>query len=72
MDIIPQLLEDEMGKKRHARALEILARDTGVPVDKVGRLYELELEKLKKGARIKDFLTLLVSRRVKDLLKNKG
>lgn len=71
MDITPQLLEDEMEKKRHERATEMLARDTGVPVEEISQLYQQELEKLKEGARIKDFLTLFVSRRVKELLKNK-
>jgi hypothetical protein len=70
MDITPQL-EDEVEKKRHAHAIQTLARDMGIPVEEVNQLYEQELEKLKEYARVKDFLPLIVSRRVKDLLKGK-
>lgn len=47
----------------------MLARDLGVPVDEVREFYEFELEELKQSAKVKDFLAVIVSRKVKEIIK---
>ena len=62
--------KDEKERELHLRAIDMLSRETGIVVAEIIPLYEMELEKLRKTARVNDFLTVLVSRRVKDVLKN--
>ena len=66
------LYEDENEKRIHATAIQILTRDEGSSEEEVRRLYEGILEELKKDAKVKSFLTILVSRKVKDLLHARG
>jgi len=47
----------------------MLAKDTGVPEEKVQVIYETMLCSLKERARIKDYLVILISRNVKDMIK---
>jgi hypothetical protein len=49
--------------------IEVLARETGVPVDTVQEIYRVELDKLENSARIKTFVSVLAHRRVKALLQ---
>lgn len=49
--------------------IELLARETGTPVDTVLEIYRAELDKLERSARIKTFVSVLVHRRVKALLE---
>jgi len=51
-------------------AIEALARETSRPVDEVKGIYEGEFARLRKGARIHDYLVLFASRRTRDLLAN--
>lgn len=62
------LYESEMKEKLHLNAIQILARETGMPAEVVSSLYESVFERLKSHARIKDFLPIFVSREVKDIL----
>ena len=55
----------------HERAIEALARESHVPIDQVAQLYELELTALKAGARITGFLTILTTRKVRALLRQR-
>ena len=48
--------------------IELLARETGTPVDAVRDLYRAERAKLEHSARIKTFIPVLTRRRVKELL----
>ncbi len=69
------LYDDETEKKLHKNAIEMLAMRIGVPIDDVERVYEIVLKRFKKRARIKDFLPVLVSRRVEYLIsvrRNRG
>jgi hypothetical protein len=52
--------------------IEVLARETGVPVDTVQEIYRVELDKLENSARIKTFVSVLAHRRVKALLQVEG
>lgn len=49
--------------------LELLARETGIPVDTVQEIYRVERDKLERSARIKTFVSVLAHRRVKALLQ---
>jgi Protein of unknown function (DUF3562) len=48
--------------------IEILARQTDTPIDKVQEIYSAEHNKLEQSARIKTFVPVLVHRRVKAIL----
>ncbi|MCX8116439.1 MAG: DUF3562 domain-containing protein [Desulfobacterota bacterium] len=62
------LYEDDLEKKQHLDAMQSLARDLkGVP-EEVFQIYEAVLREYKKKARIKLYLSILVSKRVKELL----
>ncbi len=64
------LYEDEREQRVHDHAVQLIARDVGRSVADVIPLYETELGQLKGRARIKDFLSVLVSQRVKEILLN--
>ena len=55
----------------HERAIEALAREAHVPIDQVAQLYEHELAVLTVGARITGFLTILTTRKVRDILRQR-
>jgi hypothetical protein len=48
--------------------IELLARETGTPVDTVQEIYRVERDKLERSARIKTYVSVLAHRRVKALL----
>ena len=48
--------------------IELLARETGTPVDTVQEIYRVERDKLERSSRIKTFVSVLAHRRVKALL----
>jgi Protein of unknown function (DUF3562) len=48
--------------------IELLARETKMPVETVHKVYAFEFAKLEQVARIKTFVPVLIRRRVKDLL----
>ena len=49
--------------------IELLARQTGTPVDTVQEIYRIERDKLERSARIKSYVSVLAHRRVKALLQ---
>lgn len=60
--------ENEMEGKIHLNAIQSLIRETGLPAETVSSLYESVFARLKHHARIKEYLPILVSREVKDIL----
>jgi hypothetical protein len=64
------LYDDEKEHALHRGAIYELARSSGLSEVEVGKIYERELEKLKKSARVKDFLPVLTHRLVKDNLRH--
>jgi hypothetical protein len=62
---------DEKEYGQHARAIQKLVQELGVPVEEVNRLYREILDVLKKDAKVRAFLPILVSRIVKDRLQHK-
>ena len=63
-DSIPSSVDDPV----HKHAIHALAEETRLPVERVGTLYAVELAQLTADARIKDYLPILISRRVRVIL----
>jgi hypothetical protein len=53
-------------------AIDQLAQKTGCSAEKVKRIYVVVLARLRSGARIQNFLTLLTSKKVHDILRETG
>jgi hypothetical protein len=64
------LYENVAEQRRHQAAIENVAQDLHRPIEIVYIVYELVLTRYKKTARIKDFLSPLVTKRVKELLQD--
>jgi hypothetical protein len=62
------LYEDETEQKQHFSAIQRLVRDVRSPEEEIRPLYEDVLKEFKSEARIKTFLSILVSKKVKELL----
>lgn len=62
------LYENEKEEQRHSNAIEMLAKDLGISVNRIHYLYEMILKEFIKDSKIKDYLPILVSRRVKDIV----
>ncbi len=63
--------ENEAEQERHSKAIQMLTREMGLPEEEIRRLYEDILCKINDGARIKEYLVVLVSRNVKDLIRRR-
>jgi hypothetical protein len=66
------LYEDENEKRQHVAAIQIIIRDERSSEEEIRLLYEGVLQELKREAKVKNFLTVIVSRKVKDLLHARG
>jgi hypothetical protein len=53
------------------RIVEVLARETEVPVAEVARLFEGERARLQRGARITGFLPIFAIRNVEEILRQR-
>ena len=63
------LYENEAEHRQHVLAMQFLASDTRSSEEIIRPLYEKVLYELKKEATVKHYLTIIVSRRVKSMLK---
>jgi hypothetical protein len=63
------LYDNDTERKLHTSAIQMLAREFEMSVEEIQGLYETMLGSLKETARVKDFLAVLVSRYVKDMIK---
>jgi len=66
------LYDNDTDRKMHSSAIQMLAREFNIPKERIQVLYEKMLSSLKEGARIKDYLVIVVSRNVKDMIKSNG
>jgi len=64
-----RLYEDEEERRRHSSAMRNLVKDEGMDEEDITRVYEEVLMEYKKDATIDIFLPILVSKKVKDLLR---
>jgi len=63
------LFGDAAEMKTHTGVIRQISRHLDIPEERVARLYEIVLKRYKTRARIKDFLIVLVERRVENLLR---
>jgi hypothetical protein len=62
---------DEVERRKHLVSIEKLAQQSGVSQTEIGKLYAEELERVLDSTKIRDFLPILIERKVKqDLNKN--
>ena len=66
------LYEDETEQKQHFRAIQTLVKDGRSSEEGIRHLYEGVLQEFKSEAKIKTFLSILVTKKVKELLHASG
>jgi hypothetical protein len=64
------VLSDEKEVDQHSRAIQKLAQELQLPTDEIRQYYMSVLDVLKKEAKIRAFLPVLVSRSVKERLRH--
>ena len=63
------LYDNDKDRKLHSSAIHMLAREFNIPKEEIQGMYETMLSNLKERARVKDYLAVLVSRNVKDMIR---
>ena len=63
-----KLYDNDKERKQHMGAMKSISENTGLTIDDVSLLYEVVLDKTRKGAKVKDYLPILVPRKVKYVL----
>ena len=64
-------MSDHVVQPQHLESdIELLARETDMPIETVHEIYNVEHAKLEQVARIKTYVPVLIRRRVKELLQN--
>ncbi|MDA8214989.1 MAG: hypothetical protein M0Z64_06905 [Nitrospiraceae bacterium] len=66
-----ELYDNDKERRLHLNAVEVLSLRIGASVEDVKKVYEIVLRRFKRLARVKDFLPILVSRRVEYLLNKR-
>lgn len=66
---IDELARNPVERKKHLDTIELLAAQSGVAKTEVERLYEAELERMRELARIRDYLPVLIGRKVREGLR---
>jgi hypothetical protein len=56
----------------HRAAIESLAQESSLSVDTVREIYEVELSNLESEARVMQFLPLITSRKVREVLRQRS
>ncbi len=64
--------DNDAEERQHSKAIQMLAKELGMPEKKIRELYEEFLCSIKGGARIKDYLIVLASRNVKDVIRRRS
>ncbi len=64
------MMDKETGPRNHEIAVENLAQSLNKPKERVVTLYQMVLRHYSRTARIKYYLSALVSKRVKDVLRD--
>ncbi len=65
------IFKDENEKRQHENAIHRISREMGISEETVTILYEEILEKYWGDSKIKSFLSILVSREVKETISSK-
>ena len=70
--ICKELYEDEVDLKRHLSVMQELAKALNAPLGDIIEPYEKSLKEIRENAKVKDFITVLVIRDVKETIKEKS
>jgi hypothetical protein len=62
------LYKNEEHQQQHLRAIQALIREVRRPEEEITRLYTLVLQEYEKEAKVKTFLPILISKRVKEMI----
>jgi hypothetical protein len=62
---------DESEQRQHLSAIQVLVKDVGSSEEEIRNLYEGVLQEFKNEAKIKIFLFILVSKKVRQLLQTR-
>lgn len=60
--------EDEKEETIHYKSIEIVSAHIGESLESVRRIYEIVLCRLKRDARVKDYLPILAGKRTQELI----
>jgi hypothetical protein len=63
--------DNDTEKTVHYKSIEFVSQHADQPVECVKRLYEIVLIRLKRQARVKDFLPILVAKRTTELINKR-
>jgi hypothetical protein len=63
-------LNDTKLEPEHLNAIEALAEEIDCPVEEVNNIYASALGSLRSSARIHDYLIVLASKKVRDVLRH--
>ena len=66
------LYEDDAEKQQHAQAIQILAEGVRISQQEMYQIYEAVLGEYKREAKVKLFLPILVTKRVRQILDEKN
>ncbi|HLF24310.1 MAG TPA: DUF3562 domain-containing protein [Burkholderiales bacterium] len=61
---------NDVERKRHLATIERLTEQCGVPRIEVGKRYEAELERILVSTRVRDFLPILIARKIRQDLRS--
>lgn len=61
--------ETDMAQTRMDEIVRSIASETHVPAETVSRLYEETMAEFSEGARVRDYLAVLVAKRVRESLR---
>jgi hypothetical protein len=64
-----KLYEDDQEKQHHTHAVHILAENVSISEIELLELYENVLREYKRNVKIKNFLPILVAKKVRELLE---
>lgn len=62
----------EIERKRHLLTIERLTEQIGIPITEIGRLYAAELAHIYESSRIREFLPILIARKLRQGLRQGG
>jgi len=61
--------ENEEQREQHLRAIQTLIKEVRRPEEEITRLYTLVLQEFEKEAKVKTFLPILITKRVKEMIE---
>jgi len=63
------ICEDKRENKKHVDALDILVKDLGISADALLTAYRFEFDRLDRQAKIRDFISIFIVRKVRGAMK---